>query len=244
MKRAAFAFVLAVSAPASAEPVRTIDAERVTVGDVVDSAADAAAAVDLGPAAPPGGSRLVTAREIRRHLRNAGIDVSKLRLPAVVRVKTAARRIEPKELATFLDSAIRDALPRGVMLLKVSPSRAIVVSPRATAGKARIPKLPKRAGKLSSTVTVDIEVGGKSVLHLPVSIVIDVSADAARADVGKGTRVSLVIERRAATVSTAGIALDDGDVGEVVRFRVAKTGRTVRAKIVSRHRARVIEVNR
>lgn len=245
MKRWLIGLILAISTSAAAatEPVRVVDGERVTVGDIIDGATEDVALVDLGPAAPPGGSRLVTASEIRRHLVNAGVDVSKLKLPKVVRVKTASRRIEPAALAKFLKPSIERSLPKGVKLVKVSPSRAIVVSPRAIAGDTRVPKLPKREGKVRSTVTVGVEVDGKAVLHIPMSVVLDISAEAARADVDKGRRLSLVIERRTARVSTAGIALEDGDIGEVLRFRVAKTGRTVRAKVLSQHRARVVEVS-
>lgn len=141
----------------------------------------------------------------------------------------------------MVDAAIRRTLPKGVDLATVKPSSSIVVSPRAVVGSARVPKLPRRAGRIRSTATVEFLVDGEAKLHLPVPIVVDVSSEAAVADVPRGMRTTLVIERRTARVATAGIALADADVGDTIAFRVTKTGRIVRAKVISRQRARVVE---
>jgi flagella basal body P-ring formation protein FlgA len=50
----------------------------------------------------------------------------------------------------------------------------------------------------------------------------------------------LVIERGAASVSASAVALGDGDVGDVVSFKVETTQKVLRGRIETRERARVV----
>ncbi|MEN9580585.1 MAG: hypothetical protein RJA70_3594, partial [Pseudomonadota bacterium] len=68
------------------------------------------------------------------------------------------------------------------------------------------------------------------------------SDQAASYDVTKGSAISLIIQRRSARISAQGYALGDADIGEVLTFRVASTGRVVKARLESAISAQVVEM--
>ena len=78
---------------ASAELSQTIDTARIHLSDVSDGYDDGElATLDLGPAPPPGNSRLLSRSEVEDQLHAAGDDAKSLRMPAALRVKSAAKR--------------------------------------------------------------------------------------------------------------------------------------------------------
>jgi len=94
-----------------------------------------------------------------------------------------------------------------------------------------VPKPPKHAGPFRTAIVVPIVADGAVATRVTVSATLEVGGAAARPDVGRGGRVTLVIDRRSARIGAAGVALGDCDVGDVGEFRVDKTGRVVRARL-------------
>jgi hypothetical protein len=225
---------------ARAEPVMQVESARVSFGDIVPSAPRELAGVDLGPAPPPGGSRLIDRAEIERELRRAGADSKGVQVPALVRVVSAAKRFTAADLAKLVEPALRAALPRGVSLKSVSAMRGAMVSPKVEPGAVFLPKLPKRQGNVKVSGSVELVLDGAVVGRVPVSLWFSLEPVAAAPVVKRGARVDLVIERGPARVTAAAVALADADVGEVIQFRVGATQKMLRARVESRSMARVV----
>ena len=69
--------------------------------------------------------------------------------------------------------------------------------------------------------------------RVPVTLVLELSHEAAAPTLAKGARVDLVIARGATRISASGVALDDAELGEVKSFRVSSTGKVLRARLDS-----------
>jgi len=236
---ALFALVLPLSAVA--EPTQSIDHARLLAGDVVKAAPAGIAEIDLGPAPPPGGSRLLTKNEIEHMLRQRGVDTTKLTIPASIRVVAAAKRVTPGELTALVTPAIVQTLPPGVALTKVQPTYEVVVPPSATVGPVEIPRHPRQKGPFRTTATVQMLADGEIVARVPVPVVLEVSEEAARPDVARGARIGLVIDRRSLRIMTQASCMLDANVGDVVNVLVVPTNRVVKAKITSRDEAQMVE---
>jgi flagella basal body P-ring formation protein FlgA len=89
---------------------------------------------------------------------------------------------------------------------------------------------------------VDILLDGTLVRRVPILVRLVIDPSAARADVPRGHALTLVIERRSATISTDGVALRDTEIGEIAPFRVQRTGRVINALVKSAGVAQVLEV--
>lgn len=227
------------AAPAvRSEPIRTIDSPRILVVDVV-SAADGGD-VELGPAPPPGGSRLVERREVEARLRESGGTPGKLDMPAVVRVVRTARHMTQAELHAEAAPVLSAALPPGVSLVSLQFSRGIVVPPHAAVRKAVVPKLPHRAGAMKTTVMFEIMEGADVAARVPGTVTLDISEKAAQPVVVRGARLDVVIEKGPARVTAVGFALSDADVGEIVSVRVDSTQRILEARVESSQSAKVV----
>lgn len=231
--------VCLVAPAARSEPIRTIDAPRILVVDVV-SAADGGD-VELGPAPPPGGSRLVERREVEARLRESGgAPGGKLDMPAVVRVVRAARHMTPTELHAEAEPVLVAALPPGVSVVSLQFPRGVVVPPHAAVRKAVVPKLPHRAGAMKTTVMFDIMEGADVAARVPGTVTLDISERAAQPVVVRGARLDVVIEKGPARVTAVGFALSDADVGEIVSVRVDSTQRILEARVESGQTAKVV----
>jgi flagella basal body P-ring formation protein FlgA len=226
--------------PASAQAPLVVAGSRIEVGEIVPSAPDGIREIDVGPAPPPGATALLDRDRVVAQIRAAGADPSTLKLSRVLRVVGAAKRWSPAELGTFVEAAVEAALPRGVRLLHVEAKMPLVAAPDAVVGHAVIPKPPRHAGVFRTAVVVPIVTDGQIAMRVTVNATLDVSEGAARPDIARGSRITLVIERRSSRVGAAGIALADSDVGETADFRVDKTGRIVRARIDSMDLASVV----
>ncbi len=237
----ALAVVLAASFVAADES-RTVSRARLKVSDLV-RASDEIGSVDLGPAPPPGASRLVARAEIEDHIRASGMDPKGMKLPASIRVVSASMRFTPEALAKAATPAIVKALPPGVTLSRVEPSRDLVTHPGTTVRLATVPKLPRQKGPSQSSAMLELVTEDGVVTKLPVAISVDISDAAAHADVPRGGRLEVYYERGAIKIATTGVALSDVDVGETTQMSLVATGRVVRAKILSRDRAEILETN-
>lgn len=234
------ALLLLLAAPGLAQSERVIDAARIRLGDVLPEAPRVVHDVDLGAAPAPGNSRLLSREEIERQLREAGQSPSLLRLPASIRVTSAAKRWTVAELETLVQPAIERALPRGARLSKLRVRKGYALSPRTEVGRVTFGKLPKREGSYQTTATVELVADGDTGVRLPVSVELELGALASQSVLEKGAAVHLVIERGAARVSAVGVALSSGDVGDVVQFKVQNTHKVLRGRIESRTTARVV----
>jgi hypothetical protein len=216
-------FVLASSVAlwARAEALCTIDATRIHLRDVSEGYDEGElASLDLGPAAPPGNSRLVSRSDVLEQLRAAGDDTKSLRMPSMLRVKSAARHWTPDELRDLLTPKLLEALPLGLTLQSSKFTRALVTSPSMTVGSVHFPKFPKREGELTLTVTVDLKQEDVTVLRVPVTVVVLVSEAAIRPTAAKGARVNLIIEHGLSRVSALATALSDTELGGLGLFRI------------------------
>lgn len=229
----ALAALLALAYPCRAEPLRTIDAHRVRVADVVAGAAPEIAELDLGPAPPPGSSRLFARDDLARELRSQGVDPGNVKLPTLIRVQSAARRFSPSEIAELVRPHLLNALPPGVSLKELKITRGIVASPRIEAGEVRIPKLARRAGAATVTAMADLLHDGEVVSRLPLTLALEVSPAAALPLVDKGARVDLLIARGAARISASAIALEAAERGDIASFKVSTTQKVLRARVES-----------
>lgn len=239
---AGFALLTAFALPAQAEVERTIDHSRILLADVSDGYDDGEfAALDLGPAPPPGNSRLLSRSEVEDQLHAAGSDAKSLRMPAVLRVKSAAKRWSPAELAAAVEPKLEAALPFGVKLKSSKLSRAIVTSPSAKLGEAHFPKVPKHEGEVTLTATVDLQQDDVTVQRVPVNVVVLVTEAATKPAAEKGARVNVVIEHGGARVSALATAMTDTELGEPGLFRVVSTQRILRARLLTADTAKVVE---
>jgi hypothetical protein len=240
MRKLALAIVLFWPALAAAEESRIVSRARLKVADVARAAEDVGA-VDLGPAPPPGGSRIFARAEIEEKIRAAGLDPKGLVLPKTVRIVSASLRLTPDALAKLAAPAVTSALPQGVTLEKVEPAYEIVTHPGATVKSATVAKIPRQKGQAHSTAVLELATEDDVVTKVPVAITVDVSDVAAKADVPRGARLDVVIERGPIRIVTAATSLVDADVGDSGNVSIVATGRVLRARFVSRDRAEIVE---
>jgi hypothetical protein len=227
---------------ASAELSQTIDTARIHLSDVSDGYDDGdLASLDLGPAPPPGSSRLLSRSEVEDQLRAAGDDGKNLRMPASLRVKSAAKRWSADELRDALTPKLISALPVGVNFKSAKLNRSLVTSPSVRIGDAHIPRIPKHAGELTVTATVDLLQDDVTVMRVPVTLVVQVTELATLPAAARGSRVNLVIEHGPARVTALAIAMSDTELGATGLFRVASTQRVLRARLLSADSAQVVE---
>src|SRR6478736_6483641 len=125
-----FLLASAFCLPAYAESERTIDGSRIVLKDVSDGYDEGElASLDLGPAPPPGSSRLLSRVEVEEQLRAAGDDAKSLRMPSALRVKSAAKRWSTEELREAVTPRLMAALPPGLTFKAAKLSRPLVTSP-------------------------------------------------------------------------------------------------------------------
>jgi flagella basal body P-ring formation protein FlgA len=225
---------------AQAETTRTVYGARLKLSDVMPQAPEDVAVLDLGPAPPPAVSRVIGRDELVRRLLVAGIDPNTLKLPKSVRVTSASKRFSPAEFKQFALQPVTNSLPRGVRLIDVSTRSALLPS-RATLGTVRLSQLPKREGVLRTSAIADVMLDGEVTSRLSLSLLVEVDAAAFAPDLERGALVELIVQMKSAQVTATAEALEAVRIGEVARFRVARTQKTLRARLESRNLARVVE---
>lgn len=226
----------------SADTVRSIDHARLVLKDILPSAPQGMADLDFGPAPPPGGTRTLTRLEIEEHLRARGVDVRGLGIPERVRIATAGRRISIPDLVDMARPVIDKSLAPGVSIASLRPAFEVLVPAHAELGAARLPKPPRQKGPFRTTATLEFVSDGEIVARVPVSVTLDVSEAAATPDVRKGSRIDLVVSHGAVRITTVGTVLSDADIGETVSAMVLATNRVVRARLVQRAEAEVLDL--
>ena len=233
--------LVALPGPASAKsaPERVIDAGRVRLGDVVRKAPAELEGLDVAPAPAPGGSRVFSRRDVLLVLDRADIDTSGIEFFTSVRVRRAAKAFSPAELSRLIEPALRAAMPEGIRLVSITPPRAIQTAPTATAGAVKLSQFARRAGTARSTAVVELLADGEPVTRVAVSFTAEVTEQALREDVERGAQLELAIDSGAVRVTAAGVAMQDGDVGDVISCQVVRTRKVLRARIESARVARV-----
>lgn len=243
MKRAAalvLSLVLASSA-ASAEETRVVRGSQLHLSDVIGDLPADVPDLELGPAPQPGSSRLLPRAEILAAAEQSGVSLKGVKLPGVVRISSAAKRWSADDLVNAALPRLSSSLPSGVSVKRAKTSSKAVTAPNASVTSVRVPKLPRREGEHMTTATVELSSDGEIVARIPLSLTLDIPASAAIPDVSKGARVQLMIESGPARVTASAIALNDGEIGEIVQFRVASTQKVLYGKLESSTLARVVQ---
>jgi hypothetical protein len=236
-----FVAAVALAGPAGAETKVSVDGPSITLADIDPGAPAALGAIDLGRAPPPGNSRVLTRREIRQRVRDAGADPSGLSVPASVRVESPAERWNPAEVAVRADAVVRAALPFGVSLVKIGALQGVVVPPRTNVASAK-PVVPHGVGRHEVTVVAELRRDDEVVARAPLSLVVEVSEEAFAPILKKGDRLTLVVDQGNARIGATGIALADANLGDSIWFKVTSTGKTLKARVASRELGLVVEL--
>lgn len=238
---AALVACAALSGPAGAETRVSVSGSSIRVSDIDPGVAPELADIDLGRAPPPGSSRLLSQKEIRLRLREAGADPARVSVPKVVRVETAAERWKPEEVAVRADAAVRAALPAGVTLVKLAARQGVLVPPGTTVASAK-PVVPRSVGRHDITLVAELRRDDEVVARAPLSLTVEVGPDAFAPVVRKGDRMTIVVEHGNARVGATAVALGDANQGDAIWFKVLATGKTIKARVASREVGMVVDL--
>jgi hypothetical protein len=233
--------LLCATSVAAAEESRIVRGSQIHLSDLVASLPAEVPDLELGASPPPGSSRLVSKSEIENTARKSGVSVKQLKLPASVRIVSAAKRWSADELVNAALPTLTGALPNGVSVKRAKASAKAVTAPNAQVSAVRLPKLPRREGEHMTTATIELSSDGEIVARIPLSLTLDIAAAAAVAAVAKGTRVQLMIESGPARITATAIALTDGEIGDTLQFRVATTQKILYGKVIDATLARVVQ---
>ncbi len=235
--------LLALARPAVASPPArvSVTGPRVRVGDVLPDAPPDAAAVDLGPAPAPGGTRLIEREAILRALRERQAT-EPARIPESIRVSRRTRTLTAAEVERLVRDALPpERLPRGAALTAVRPPRALEVPAGWTAVAAELPRPPRRAGPFATTAYVSFLLDGDTLARIPVPVELTLPAGAAAPDLARGAAVTLVVRRGLVEVRASASAGADANVGDTLPVVLRPAGRVLRARLIERDLAIALE---
>ena len=230
-----------MSAAAHADEGRLVRGPHVHLSDLVRELPADIPDLEIGAAPPPGSSRTIAKSEIVDAADKGGVNLKQLKLPTAVRVTSAAKRWNSEELSNAANLVLQRSLPAGVTVKRAKATSKAVTSPGAIVSAVRLPKLPRREGEYLTTATIELSNDGQIVARIPLQLALDISSTAAVAAVTKGTRVQLMIESGPARVTATAIALNDGEVGDTLQFRVATTQKILYGKVIEPTLARVVQ---
>jgi hypothetical protein len=222
---------------AHAEIERTITSSRVLFGDLIPTAPPDIAEIDLGPAPPAGSSRLYSTEELLKAARQAGRT---LLIRDSVRAVRATKRWTQAELLAFITPKLKAALPEYARLLRVEVPRTLTTVPGIELNRVEPGQLPNRRGTVQTSALFELTVDGKLEQRLTLPIVLDLGERPKPVEIERGTTVTLQISLGATRVSAAAVPLQTVAVGSVALFRVVKTRKTLRAKLLSPSAAEVV----
>jgi len=232
---------LALAAPAHAETVVNLASSSVHVADIDPGVPAELADIDLGRAPPPGSSRIITAREIRQRLVDAGADPKRVRIPASVRVASPAEHWRAAEVAVRADAAVRASLPAGVTLVKLSATQGVAVPPGTIVASAR-PVIPHGAGRHDVTVVAELRQNDEVVARAPLSLTVEVSEEAFAPILRRGDRLTVIVEQGNARIGADAVALADANPGDTIFCRVTSTGKTLKARVRNKDTGLVVDL--
>lgn len=233
--------VCCVAGNAAADDARVVRGAQVHLSDLVSELPAEVPDLEIGSAPPPGSSRTIAKGEIIDAASKSGVSLKQLKLPAAVRVTSAAKRWNSEELENAATPVLLGSLPAGVVVKRARVLSKALTSPSATVTAVRVSKLPRREGEYLTTATVELSNDGQIVARIPLALTLEISASAALPAVGKGSRVQLMIESGPARITATAIALNDGEVGDTLQFRVASTMKILYGKVIDPTLARVVQ---
>jgi hypothetical protein len=233
--------LVCLAASAAADEGRILRGARVHLSDLVSELPAEVPDLEIGAAPPPGASRTIAKSEIIEAAASSGVSLKQLRLPSAVRVTSAAKRWNGEELAIAANPLLLGALPAGVIVKRAHVSSKAVTSPGATISAVRLPRLPRREGEHLTSAIIELASDGVVVARVPLALTLDISGSAALPAVGKGSRLQLMIESGPARITALAVALNDGEVGDTLQFRVASTQKILYGKVIDPTLARVVQ---
>jgi len=222
--------------------------QRILLGAVLPDVAAGLAEVDLGPAPPPGKSRLLSYSDISYRLKSLGISASTLALPKDgVRVESIAKVFSPRELEALVRPAVESALPPGFVLRSLRVAQDWVLSPEVSVSAVDVSSLsastacsggPKKPS-CREGITAELVWGNQPLGRLPVQLELDVSQRVAAPPVPRGTILSLSVVKGNVAVTVLAETMASAKIGEVVMLRAQATKKVMSAKLVSPTRAEI-----
>lgn len=240
MRRTIAILLLAVTATlssgASAGGIRTIDVveARITLGLIMTKLTGEVAELDLGPAPRPNGSRLIQRREIVEAIERAGyIDVK--HIPAAVRVRRKMETLDAEKVEALVHENL--IVKKGVVLQKLRPRAQTRVPAGYDAVTATVPKVPRRPGRWSTSASLNFYAAGERIARVSVSATFDVSAEAAKPDVKKGSPLLLIVRSGQIEVRIKATAGAPADVGDKLPITLRPSGRVIQARLIRKDRA-------
>jgi flagella basal body P-ring formation protein FlgA len=102
-------------------------------------------------------------------------------------------------------------------------------------------RVPRRAGTHQLGAMAELVRDGEIVGRVPLSVSVTVSEAALEPTVRRGGLVTVYVEHGNARVGASASALADTDAGEVAWFKVASTGKVIKARVESRDQAKVVQ---
>lgn len=232
--------VLLGAGPASAERVVEVPAGIVRLGQIWAAAPPELQSLEIGPSPPPGSSRLVLRRELERRLSQAGVTHRDLDLPRASRIETLSERWSSERLREAATEQALRVLPPGIELAQVKTQSQQVVPAGTRVSGVEIGKIPRRAGTQTLPAMLLLEYGGSVVRRVPVSLVLNVSEASTLPLVSRGALVRVYVQRTGARIAAQAEALQDGNAGDTIQFRIHQTQRRVHAVVESAQSARMV----
>jgi len=211
-------------------PVRTVDAPRLTIADVVPSVPAELGSIELGPAPPAGSSRIVNRGEVVAALPGGTADARMI--PSATRIVRATSKLSKTEIELLLRAAAKDKLPKGATLVAVRPRVEALVPRGYDDVELVIGRPPRKVGRHATTATMHLRQGGTIVATLLVPIELQLSAAALVPAIRRGSSMMIVVGGPAIEVQAPGKANEDADVGDVLQVTVEGSGKVLRARLV------------
>ncbi|MBX7190572.1 MAG: flagella basal body P-ring formation protein FlgA [Sandaracinaceae bacterium] len=215
-----FALVLAVGATTSAASAQ----DRIRLAEIVPALAGSElGAIDLGPAPPPGASRVMRRAEVLETLARAGRSATGLVIPREVRIARRAVRLSGDEIAARARDAIEEALSPCAV-------ESVAVTSSATLGEGELDvhvNGPARPNDGPTIVMLDLATPGGTT-HVPARV----EVRCPEAVVTSGAEVTVVVRSGNVRVTATGVSRQSGRVGDEVRVRVEPTGALVTARVI------------
>jgi flagella basal body P-ring formation protein FlgA len=235
------AALLGAAGSAHADEARVVRGAQVHLSDLVNELPADVPDLEIGAAPPPGSSRTIAKSEVQDAASRSGVSLTSVKLPAAVRVTSAAKRWSTEDLTNSALPALAQALPQGVSVKRARALAKAVTSPSAVISAVRVPRLPRREGEYLTTAMIELSNDGQIVARIPLQLSLDISSAAAQPTVTKGSRMQLLIESGPARITATAIALSDGELGDTLQFRVATTQKILYGKVEAPTLARVVQ---
>jgi len=187
-------------------------------------------ALELGPAPPPGASRVVRRSEVLSALRRAGRDPRGLAIPRTTRIRRDARRLDADALEALSRDAIAEALaPCSMSDLRIDATAVVARGELAVRVEGGPP--PRSGPRL---VVVILSAAGRET-RVPAQARVECPAPVVR----PGARVRVIARFGSVEASAPGVARQPGRVGDVIRVRGGSGRASLRARVID---AQTVEV--